>query len=102
MAHRKVRSVAGKGRIGTRPRSLVVGADSHGADHCLAEGFVRILESRENPIGEGVGDLGHVVKAVEKAEAMVSKGCKQSVHHPRFKVDLNHCARFVFLSRAMD
>ena len=51
VAHRKVRSVAGKGRIDTRPRSLVVGAVSHGAGHCLAEGFVRILESRENPIG---------------------------------------------------
>ena len=34
-------------------------------------GFVRILESRENPIiGEGVDDLGHVVKTVAKAEAM--------------------------------
>ena len=54
VAHRKVRSVAGKGRIDTRPRSLVVGADSHGTDHCLAEGFVRILESRENPIGRGL------------------------------------------------
>ena len=58
VAHGKVRSVAGKGRTGARPRSLVVGVDSHGADHCLAEGFVRILESRENPIGEGVDDLG--------------------------------------------
>ena len=33
---------------------------------------------------------------------VVSKGCMRSVYHPRFKVDLNHCARFVFLSRAID
>ena len=33
---------------------------------------------------------------------VVSKGCKRSSYHPRFKVDLNHCARFVFLSRAID
>ena len=30
-----------------------------------------------------------------------SKGCKQSLYNPRFKVDLNHCARFVFLSPAL-
>jgi len=30
---------------------------------------------------------------------VVSKGFKQSLYHPRFKVDLNHCARFAFLSR---
>ena len=70
MAHRKVRSVAGKGRIGACLRSLVVWVDSHGADHCLAEGIVRILEGRENPIGERVDDLGHVVKTVAKAEAV--------------------------------
>ena len=33
-------------------------------------GFVRILESHENPIGEGVDDLGYVIKTVAKAEAM--------------------------------
>ena len=67
---RFARSQARAGRIDTRLRSLIVGFDSHGADHCLAEGFVRILESRENPIGEGVDDLSHVVKTVAKAEAM--------------------------------
>ena len=33
---------------------------------------------------------------------VVSKGCKRSSYLPRIKVDLNHCARFVFLSRAID
>ena len=33
---------------------------------------------------------------------MVSKGCKSSGNRPRFKVNFNHCARFVFLSRAID
>ena len=67
---RKVRSVAGKGRVGACFWSLAVGVDSHGADHCLVEGIVRIPESRENPIGERVDDLSHVVKTVAKAEAM--------------------------------
>ena len=73
VAHRKVRSVAGKGRIGASIRSLAVRVDSHGADHCLAEGIVRIPESRENPIGERVDDLSQVVKTVAKAEAMMWK-----------------------------
>ena len=30
------------------------------------------------------------------------KGCKPSGYRPRFEVNLSHCARFVFLSRAID
>ena len=89
VAHRKVRSVAGKGRIDTRLRSLVVGADSHGADHCLAEGFVHILESRENPIGEGVGDLGNVVKTVAKSEAMNVESVVAGVDRANLRCELD-------------
>ena len=33
---------------------------------------------------------------------VLSEGLKPSGHRPRFKVNFNHCARFVFLSRAVD
>ena len=89
MAHRKVRSVAGKGRIDTRSRSQVVGADSDSADHCLAEGFIRILESRENPIGEGVDDLGYVVKTVAKAEAMNVESVVAGVDRANLRCELD-------------
>ena len=35
-------------------------------------------------------------------KVVVSKGCKPNWHRPRFKVNFSHCARFVFLPRAID